>query len=81
MLIVAIAWVYVVLMMSIVETSIVAGIMTFLIYCVLPLSVILYLMDSPRRKHRMEIALMDAKKLAQQKIDGAPSDQDFPSCD
>ena len=41
--IVAIGWIYVVLMMSVTETSVIAGIATFLFYGVLPLSVILYL--------------------------------------
>ena len=52
MLIVAIAWIYVVLMMSLTEHSVVAGIMTFLLYGVLPLGVILYLIGSPQRKRR-----------------------------
>jgi small-conductance mechanosensitive channel len=48
--IVAIAWLYVVLMMSITEQSVVAGIMTFLLYGVFPLAIILYLMGSSQRK-------------------------------
>ncbi|MDF3036860.1 MAG: hypothetical protein K0S28_2134 [Paucimonas sp.] len=52
MLIVAIGWIYVVLMMSITEHSVIAGIMTFLLYGVLPLGVILYVMNAPRRKRR-----------------------------
>lgn len=50
MYIVVIAWVYVVLMMALTEHSVVAGIMTFLMYCVLPLAIILYLMRTPQRK-------------------------------
>ena len=50
MYIVVIAWVYVVLMMALTEHSVVAGIMTFLMYCVLPLTIILYLMRTPQRK-------------------------------
>lgn len=50
MYIVAIAWIYVVLMMSITERSVIAGIMTFLLYGLLPLVVILYLMGAPQRK-------------------------------
>ena len=50
MYIVAIAWIYVVLMMSITEDSVIAGIMTFMLYGVFPLSVILYLMGTPQRK-------------------------------
>lgn len=50
MYIVAIAWIYVVLMMSITEDSVIAGIMTFVLYGVFPLSIILYLMGTPQRK-------------------------------
>ncbi|HJV87071.1 MAG TPA: hypothetical protein VJ698_16525 [Noviherbaspirillum sp.] len=51
MYIVAIAWIYVVLMMSLTEQSLIAGLMTFLLYGLLPLATILYVMGSPRRKH------------------------------
>ena len=54
MYIIGIAWIYVVLMMSITEHSVVAGIMTFLMYCVLPLSIILYLLATPERKRRRQ---------------------------
>jgi len=54
LLIVAIAWIYVVLMMSITEHTIIAGIMTFLLYCVLPLTIILYLMATPQRRRRRQ---------------------------
>jgi len=59
MYIVAIAWIYVVLMMSITEDSIVAGVMTFLLYGILPLTIILYLMGSPQRKRNR----LQAEKL------------------
>jgi len=50
--IVAIAWIYVVLMMAITEHSVVAAIMTFLLYGVLPLTIILYIGGSRgRRRH------------------------------
>ena len=50
--IVALAWIYVVLMMSITETSVVAGIATFLLYGILPLSIILYLTGARQRNRR-----------------------------
>ncbi len=53
MLIVAVAWIYVVGLMSLTEPTIVAGIMTFLIYCVLPLSILFYITGSPGRKLRL----------------------------
>jgi len=52
MYIVAIAWVYVVLLMAITETSIVAGVMTFAFYCVFPLTILLYLMRAAQRKRQ-----------------------------
>jgi hypothetical protein len=58
MYIVAIAWIYVVLMMSIVELSFIAGIMTFLMYGVLPLLIILYLMRAAQRKRKHQPAAM-----------------------
>ncbi|MFZ6747681.1 hypothetical protein [Undibacterium sp. Ren11W] len=51
MYIIAIAWIYVVLLMSATEPSIVAGIMTFIFYCVLPLSLFLYLLRSAFKKN------------------------------
>jgi hypothetical protein len=56
MYIVAIAWLYVVFMMSITERSAVAGVMTFLLYGALPLTIVLYLMDTPRRKRNRQLA-------------------------
>lgn len=50
MFIVVTGWLYVVLMMSITEDSVIAGIMTFLLYGVLPLSIILYLTGGQRRR-------------------------------
>lgn len=49
MLIIAIAWLYVVLMMALTETSFIAGVATFLFYGVFPLSIVLYLLATPRR--------------------------------
>ena len=56
MYIVAIAWIYVVFMMSITEQTAVAGVMTFLLYGVIPLSIVLYLMGTPKRKRNRQRA-------------------------
>jgi len=48
--IVALAWIYVVFMMSITEHSAIAGVMTFLLYGILPLAIILYLSGTRQRK-------------------------------
>lgn len=52
LVLVAIAWIYVVLLMAMTEQSFIAGVMTFFLYCVFPLSIILYLMGTPGRKRR-----------------------------
>lgn len=77
--IVAIAWIYVVLMMSITERSIIAGIMTFLLYGVLPLIVILYLMSSPQRKRRR--ALAEKMEAETQASPSNPSSQEHAGAD
>jgi biotin transporter BioY len=47
---VAIGWIYVVLMMSVAEDSAVAGVMTFVFYGLLPVALLLYLSASSQRK-------------------------------
>lgn len=56
MWIVAVAWIYVVGLMAVTETSVVAGIMTFLLYCVLPLSILFYLTGGKRRAAKRQAA-------------------------
>lgn len=65
MYIVVIGWLYVVLMMSITEHSVIAAIMTFLLYGILPLSIILYVTGAPARRR---------KKLADEKMRSAKSE-------
>lgn len=55
MYIVAIAWLYVVFMMSITEQSAIAGIVTFFLYGVFPLTIVLYLMGTPQRKRNRQM--------------------------
>lgn len=50
MLIVAVAWIYVVGLMALTEPSVIGGIMTFFGYCVLPLSLVWYLFGRRRRR-------------------------------
>jgi len=70
MWIVAVAWIYVVGLMALTETSIVAGVMTFLGYCVVPLSILYYLTGSKRRAARR------AAREAQQKPPESSPDPD-----
>jgi len=52
MWIVAVGWAYVVILMAATETSVIAGIMTFFGYCVLPMSILFYLAGAGRRRQR-----------------------------
>ena len=50
----AVGWIYVVLMMAITEDSVTAGIMTFFVYGVLPVTIILYITGKGGRRRRRE---------------------------
>jgi biotin transporter BioY len=52
MFIVAIGWIYVVLMMAITETTPVAGVMTFVLYGLVPVALLLYISGGRQRKRR-----------------------------
>ncbi len=69
MYLVVIAWIYVVLMMSIAEAtnttgSLLGAIVTFVLYGLLPLSLVVYLMNTPSRKRaiRAREAAEDAER-------------------
>jgi hypothetical protein len=50
----AVGWSYVVLMMAITEETVIAGIMTFFLYGVLPVTIILYITGTGGRRRRRE---------------------------
>ena len=50
MYIVAIAWLYVALMMAITEESVFAALVTFFMYGLLPCALVMYLLGAPARK-------------------------------
>lgn len=56
MYIIAIGWIYVVLMMAATEDSLTAGAMTFLWYGVAPLALFLWLLGTPQRKRSRRAA-------------------------
>lgn len=58
---IAIAWIYVVLLMSLTESSLIAAVMTFIFYCVIPLGLVLYILSSSARKRQIR-----ERELAQQ---------------
>lgn len=71
MYIVAIAWIYVALMMSVAEAtntngSVLGGIVTFILYGILPTAIIIYIMGTPQRKKArlaLEQAVTEEKQL------------------
>ena len=67
MYIVAIGRLYVALMMAITETSIVAGVDTFLLYGLAPVSIVMYIMVTPGRRRRRKA------REAQEASEAAPS--------
>ena len=80
MYLVAIAWLYVVLMMSAAEAvaprgSVLGAIVTFLLYGALPLAIVLYLIATPARraKRRREASDADAAAL---RSDASAADPD-----
>lgn len=72
MYLVVIAWLYVVLMMSVAEATgsngtLLGAIVTFFLYGLLPLSLVVYLMLAPqRRRVRLEREAAEAAQLAQE---------------
>lgn len=73
MLIIIIAWLYVVILMSMTENTVIAGVMTFLLYGVLPLSVVVYLLNTPARRAR--------RKAAQAQEEAAAATEDAEGSD
>jgi hypothetical protein len=73
MYIVAIGWMYVVLMMSVSEATPVAGVMTFILYGVVPVSILLYLSGGGKRKRR-RIADQE-RRAAAARADRAQNDE------
>ena len=65
MTIVALAWIYVVLMMAVAEAlssqgTVLGAVFTFLLYGVLPLSVVLYILGTPGRRGARQRAVTPA---------------------
>ena len=61
MYLIVIAWLYVVLMMAVAEAfstqgSLLGAVITFLLYGVLPLGLVVYILNTPQRKARLQAA-------------------------
>ena len=64
MYIVAIAWLYVTLMMAVTEHSLAAGILTFLFYGLLPCALFIWLFSTPQRRRNREAREAEAASAA-----------------
>jgi hypothetical protein len=74
MYLIAIAWIYVVLLMSIAEATNTTGtllgaLITFFLYGLLPLSLVLYIMRTPARKRAIKAKEKVAAEASQNKND------------
>lgn len=86
MYLVVIAWLYVTVMMAIAEAtspvgSLLGALVTFVLYGLLPLSILVYILGTPGRKrkiHRREQAERAAWLAAQADKSAAPSDAVAP---
>lgn len=61
MYLIAIAWIYVVLMMALAEAlstqgTVLGAVVTFVLYGVMPLSILMYIMGTPARKRALKAA-------------------------
>lgn len=78
MYIIIIAWMYVAVMMAVAEAthaqgSILGAIVTFLLYGLLPMAIVLYIMRTPARKEARRRAEQQADELAKgQRSNRAP---------
>ncbi len=59
MYIVAIGWLWVVLMMAVTEPGLTAGLLTFLFYGLAPLALFLWLVGTPARRPRRSVKVSD----------------------
>lgn len=65
MYIVAIAWLYVTLLMAFTESSITAGILTFLFYGLLPCALFIWIVGTPqRRRNQLKAAQRASEQQA-----------------
>lgn len=62
MYIIAIGWAYVIVLMSLTENSIVAGVATFVFYGLIPISLILWLGGAKARRQRRLLADQRARQ-------------------
>ena len=73
----AIAWIYVVLMMSVAEATsstgtVLGALVTFLLYGALPLALVMYVMNTPARRRKLKATALAEDQL---KVPAQPPEQ------
>jgi len=73
----AIAWIYVVLMMSVAEATssngtVLGSLMTFLLYGALPLALVMYVINTPARRRKLKATALAEDQL---KVPAQPPEQ------
>ena len=84
MYLVVIAWLYVTIMMSVAEAtsstgSVLGAIVTFVLYGLLPLSIVVYIMGTPARKRAIHARAMAERAEAEAAAAAAPPEPSSPS--
>ena len=70
MYIIAIGWLYVTVLMAITETSITAGVLTFLFYGLFPVGLLVWLLGTPVRRQRQRYRQALAESAAEEAAAG-----------
>jgi len=81
MYIVAIAWIFVTLLMALTEPSVTAGVLSFTFYGLLPLALFLWLVGTPQRRrnrHSASNRRPEAPPLACKSVDQVVGQPDRP---
>lgn len=83
MYLVAIAWIYVVLMMAVAEAqspqgTVIGAVFTLLLYGALPLSIVLYILATPGRRKLLRAAEAKADAAAAAAAQGTPAPSEPP---
>lgn len=77
MYIVAIAWLYVTLMMAITEPTIVAGVLTFVFYGLLPCALLLWIIGTPQRRRNRSRMIANQELDQPDRADTQPDQRDL----
>lgn len=81
MYLIPIAWLYVVLMMSVAEATnttgtVLGAIVTFVLYGLMPVALLMYILGTPGRKRRLKAQEAEADEAARQARAAAPPESE-----